>query len=390
MYVRCCTRAYGNSFILESQTNLNSLIFVPIRIFAFQEGCPPRQLSSLECIDALDPAARVWIDVFSEFDEELKLIAKRFPIHELSIEDCLTPGHLPKIEFFDHYTFVITRALKTSALLDDIWKAVSNCKTGNPFARSPEHGLLTRKVAMFISPKFLITYRRFEVPAIESALSYVLLHSPVFETASTDRLAFTVLDILLDRSMKSLNYLDKIIQTAEDQAVISPSSFNPRQLIYLKHQLGALMHIMVSQHFVLNSLTRETFSVTPTVRHYFLSANEASNAATKVVQHQMNTIDGLCETLSAASMVQARRRMIILASIIATVMPLKIITGLFKMHFDFMPLVHNPYGFYLVLTFMLPTAVGSFIIYLRRALKVPFVFRTKGPSVQTVNAAPRD
>ena len=84
-----------------------------------------------------------WIEVIEPTSEELKTLATEFSLHENAVEDCLDPEHLPKIESFDNYWFIISRYFDSEAKRD---------------ADTTQE--LTRKMAAFVGDKFLITIQR--------------------------------------------------------------------------------------------------------------------------------------------------------------------------------------------------------------------------------------
>ncbi len=89
--------------------------------------------------------AFVWLDVVNPTREELADIAGRYSLHPTSVTDCLDPEHLPKFETFDSYTFTILRAWDEQAPAD--------CTTVQE---------VTRKLAIFHGPAFLVTIHRKE------------------------------------------------------------------------------------------------------------------------------------------------------------------------------------------------------------------------------------
>ena len=86
-----------------------------------------------------------WLDVVSPTAEELDAIARAHGLHALAVKDCLDPEHLPKFEPFDGYNFIIIRAFDE--------QSEPTCGTVQE---------LTRKIAIFSAPAFLITIHRTE------------------------------------------------------------------------------------------------------------------------------------------------------------------------------------------------------------------------------------
>src|SRR3954463_8257242 len=89
----------------------------------------------------------VWVDVVDPTPDELADVARLYNLHPTSVEDSLEPEHLPKYERIGSTTFIIVRAIDSAAAGD--------CSTLHE---------LTRKVAIFYGPDFLITIHRTEQP----------------------------------------------------------------------------------------------------------------------------------------------------------------------------------------------------------------------------------
>ena len=89
----------------------------------------------------------IWLDVVDPTREELSELVADYGLHTLSVNDCLDPEHLPKYEVFESHSFVILRAADADA---------------PPTADTVQ--ALTRKIAVFAGPAFLITIHRKDQP----------------------------------------------------------------------------------------------------------------------------------------------------------------------------------------------------------------------------------
>lgn len=89
----------------------------------------------------------LWLDVTNPTGEDLSSLAEHYGLHRKLVEDCMEPAHLPKHEKLGDTTFMIIRAYDEHATPDaDTVQA------------------MTRKIAMFLGNRFLITIHR-EDPA---------------------------------------------------------------------------------------------------------------------------------------------------------------------------------------------------------------------------------
>ena len=88
-----------------------------------------------------------WIDIVNPSLAELQNVATEFSLHATSVQDCLDPDHLPKVEEFEHFLFIITRIYDQEQKSDaDTIQEVS------------------RKIAIFCGKDFIITIHRSEQP----------------------------------------------------------------------------------------------------------------------------------------------------------------------------------------------------------------------------------
>jgi len=93
----------------------------------------------------------VWMDACNPTAEELNDLAARYHLHETSVQDCLEPLHLPKHEKLSDSTFMIVRSY------DENSGAEQDSVQG-----------MTRKLAMFLGDRFLITIHRHDSNYLES------------------------------------------------------------------------------------------------------------------------------------------------------------------------------------------------------------------------------
>src|SRR5215470_19232908 len=57
-----------------------------------------------------DPANTVWFDLCAPDSAELESIREELGLHELAVEDALTPGQRPKIDHYPEHLFLVAYA----------------------------------------------------------------------------------------------------------------------------------------------------------------------------------------------------------------------------------------------------------------------------------------
>src|SRR5690606_18206188 len=87
-----------------------------------------------------------WIDITNPTVEDFAELKIKYNLHEASIKDCIETGHLPKIEEFENYHFLIIRSIP-KILADDSDSLIE----------------VTERISIFYAEDFLITAHRHEI-----------------------------------------------------------------------------------------------------------------------------------------------------------------------------------------------------------------------------------
>lgn len=335
-----------------------------------------RKLDSIEGLKTLQPAETVWVDVAGTDRELMTSVAAHFSLHELSVEDCFTPGHFPKIEDYGQYAFMVLRGLKIGDEIESVWSALLVDPPGNQSdpqrlarrrqSENAEDGKLTRKLAIFLSEKFVITHRRHELPWFEAIVKQILQSPEKFLAQGPDIVAHRFIDALTDRFLHGLNFFEKIIEHVEDILVSSSRESSMSQILELKRALMWLRQIIRDQRVVTSKLAFDlSVPVKSKQRRYFKDIDDHVLEIGNVIDKQIDSVSGVRDAYFASVNIRLNDTMRILAIITTVAAPLNILVGLYGMNFEFMPLLHHQAGFWLMLVLMLTTSI-TMLIYFRR------------------------
>ncbi len=125
-----------------------------------------------------------WLDVVDPTREELSELVADYGLHPLSVNDCLDPEHLPKFEVFEHHTFVILRAVDADA---------------PPPADTVQ--ALTRKLAVFAGPAFVITIHRKDQPWLTALQERGLSNIPLKHATKSEGIQVHLLTQLFNAAL---------------------------------------------------------------------------------------------------------------------------------------------------------------------------------------------
>lgn len=188
-----------------------------------------------EALSALPEGGYIWLNYYNPEKEELMALADKLGIHPLSVEDCMDEKQVPKIEHFPDNTFIIFNAFKYA-----------------------DKTIYIDEVNLFIGRNFLITVSghnsgdRKPLSEIEKIIS----NDPVNSKQGPARLLHKVLDYLVDQKFNALEAVEDDLETAEDQILDNPASFDPADLMRIRKCLQALRKSLFHEHEILVKICR--------------------------------------------------------------------------------------------------------------------------------------
>src|SRR5439155_23601863 len=149
-----------------------------IRSFVFSEGKlagHDLEREALQLVRA-DKGMLLWVDLDHPTEDETKFILETvFQFHPLTIEDCVAPNSLPKVEDYEDYLFIVTHAVD--------------------FSRTEKFN--TTELDLFLGRDFLVTYHTAPLRSVSMMIERVTKNAGV-GPRGPDRIAHTLIDLLVD------------------------------------------------------------------------------------------------------------------------------------------------------------------------------------------------
>lgn len=279
-----------------------------------------------------------WIDITNPTLEDFKELKEKFNLREESIRDCLEVGHLPKIEEFDNYHFLIIRSTR-SKLEED----------------SDSLTEITDRISIFYGNNFVITTHRNNITFLEN----IKRLDPKSRVLASSK---SLVNTLLSEALKSFETLvlgDMSTKLDEyEEIVFLHQKRKPflKKLYYIKRQIDVIRSILVLYKDIVDYFHLPEYKnvYTQDLRDLFYRTSTLYR----------NTSENTAQLLSIYFNIESNHTneiMRILTIISVFFMPLTFIVGVYGMNFDIMPELHWKYGYPIVLGAML---VLSLIIYL--------------------------
>ncbi len=289
-----------------------------------------------------DPRVRLWVDMEAPTEEERALLPAVFHFHPLAVEDCIAETHLPKLDDYGEYLFLVV----------------------HHGARSPETPgtFTTVELNCFLGPRYLVTYHDEPSRTIAEIRRRLRKNSPTL-ARGVDWLLHEILDGVIDNYLPILDDVDEQMAVLERRVLEEPDHAVLTEILSLKRDVMHLKRVAAPQREILHRLGRDPFAVVdPRAQVYF---RDIFDDLVRIADLAEGYREHLTATLGAHLSVVSNRLNTVMKvlTVIATVfMPLTLIAGIYGMNFEWMPELRWQYGYPYALGFM--GAIAALMLYL--------------------------
>jgi magnesium transporter len=283
------------------------------------------------------PENLVWLDFHNEaFDLIEPVLSNVFGFHFLAIDDALQESHVPKIDDWGTYIYMV--------LHEPV------------FLGKEKLEICTNEVDFFIGKNFVVTIHDDIVGSLNK--SWNLCARNPKTTAS--HLLYTIADCFADKSMVIVEEIDDAIEEVEDIAVDKPTTDLLRRILELKRSLLVLRRNLSYQREVLGKLARDSFTaIALSDRIYFRDIYDHYVRLYDISENLRDIVTGTIDIYMSAINRRMNDIMKTLTVFATLFMPLTFLTGFFGMNF-FEPLgLFKTWTGYLVFILCLVLVVGS-------------------------------
>lgn len=299
-----------------------------------------------------------WTDAYAPSKEFLNGIEKNYRIPRSMAKDCLEPDHLPKYEQSGSIHFLILRAYDTESNADS-------------------HSIqeISRKIAIFWGPDFIITLHRKDFPwmqrlrdswaarAQESGATVLplLLEGIVEEAIHSFEPAIdsstTALEQLEDRIIEEGNQAHGASADLLERAYrIRRNAGSLKRLFRLTRELHSpLIRAGEGQNLLLQNLKEDA----ERLYHY---ADDISESVSDLLQLYIS----LTSNHMNESSFKTNEVMRFLTIFSVFFMPLNFIVGVYGMNFEFMPELKHPLGYPAVILGMISVEAMIYVWFRRK------------------------
>ncbi len=325
-----------------------------MEIFAYMEGEKAvRENVSLEDLPKLlaDEKVIIWVDLDIRNAEDLQqaedIYTNVFNFHHLTIEDCREARNQPKVEEFPEYLFFIVHGIKTQT------------NTSN---------FVTKELDGYLGTNFVVTNRNEEFRSIDGVKRQIRLSPRTFQRGAA-YLLHQIFDRLVDMYMPIVDDFDGAINEIEDRVYEMKTGDNAilEEIMDVRRSVARLKRISTRQLDVLYRISHGEFPQIPeNILPFYRDVHDHLLRIYDMEESYRDLVSGLFEIHFSVTANKTNEVMKTLAIFSAIPLPLSVITGVYGMNFENMPLLHTQNGFFITFGFMFIIFGGLIVYFWRR------------------------
>jgi magnesium transporter len=270
-------------------------------------------------LDALDEIIQscqglLWVDFEGTPPEEDEPILRQvFGFHPLAIDDALRETHVPKLDDWESYLYIVLNAVK---ILPD----------------SPGE-IELQELDVFLGKCYMVTHHDQKIRAIDDTL-VAIQKDERFLKNGIDRVLYRLIDELVNNYMPVVEHLDSAIDQAEDEIFSGAAPETLGRIFNFKRTVMQLRRAIGPQREVLNKLARDDYPVIdPRTRVYFRDVYDHLVRMHDIIEGIRDLVSGILDTYLSVVNNRMNDIMKTLTVITTLFMPISFIASFFGMNF---------------------------------------------------------
>lgn len=283
-----------------------------------------------------------WVDIVDPTPAEVERLVREYGLHPEAVADCLDPEHLPKYEKQDGVAFIIVRA----------WDEAS-APTGDSVQA------LTRKVALFAGPEYLVTIHRKPQPYLSELFAECDKEG---HTMPVQELVFRILDAAVITYETPLQRLEEALDNWHQQLFADGPNPPLEELALYKRQAAVYRRMLQSTLLVFQRFTPPGERVHPVCQNLIEDTQSTHSWADELLDEANN----LLQLQFALAAHKTNEVVKVLTVFSAFFMPLTFLVGIYGMNFHNMPELSWVHGYAWAWGLMAVMSVGIWLWFKRK------------------------
>ncbi|MFN2567046.1 MAG: magnesium transporter CorA family protein [Gemmatimonadaceae bacterium] len=303
-----------------------------------------RDLSIAELARVVEQGTgQLWVDIDVGNRYQVALLEKVWAFHPLSVEDALNPNSRVKVEEYPGFLFTVIRGVRLYEETED------------------PYDLETYNLCCYLGRNYVVTVHGGQSPAI-AAVADRLARNPEILGRGAARLMHAILDGAVDAFFPILDQIDDFLDGLERRVFERFEQVVLRDIFAVRRLVVSLRRHLGPQREAFNILTnRPTGFVGPEVQLYFRDVYDHVLRISEALDSYRDLLSGTMESY----LTQVSNRLGAITkglAVIGTVsIPFVVVSGMWGMNFERIPLADAPHGFWWMMILQLVVGLGLLV-----------------------------
>ena len=295
----------------------------------------------------------LWVDIRQEPRETVEpLLSDAFGFHPLAIDDALNETHVPKLDDWGGYLYIVLHGVVDTTL-------------------TPGNELETDEIDIFAGSRYIVTLMDHPIPAVERVWQ-VVQRDPRTLARDAGHLLYRIIDETEGDYLPLLDSIDETLSRIEDEIFAKPEPTLLSEVFSLKRVLLRIRRGIAPQREVINKLARGDFQqFSPEDRMYFRDVYDHLVRLNDILESLRDLVGSALEIYLSVVSNRVNDVLKTLTLITTLFMPLAFISGFFGMNFfqatDLFASWTGRLSFVAVIGLILATPILMYIWIRRRA-----------------------
>jgi magnesium transporter len=288
-----------------------------------------------------------WINIDGLRKQDVEAVCNHYEIHPLIVEDILSVNQRPKMEEPDTGIFCLLNMLYYDAENDSVDQ---------------------EQISIVVGKDYVISFQEDAIRDVFNPLRDKLkLAGSKIRQRGTDYLCYMMLDLIVDNYFAVMEKLSERIEEIEEEV---GRGNNPKALTHitrLRKELIILKRNFAPVRELVNGFLRtESELIEDRTTKYFKDVYDHIVQAIDLVENYRDVIVSVQDLHINNVNLRMNEVMKVMAIVTCLLAPATVIGGIFGMNFESIPYLHNQYGFWAAVSFMLLIPVLMIWIFRKR------------------------
>jgi magnesium transporter len=322
---------------------------IAMKLFAPKNKPFPVKTQKTRTIDMSHQGLR-WIDIVKPTKKEIQLLKDEFDFHELLLEDCLTENQRPKIDEYDDYCFIVLHM---------------------PRYKKELFRLDSEEVDIFIGKNYIITLHEGELKPLTTFTNLCSINEEYrgkFMSQGSAILLYEIIKRLFDYCFPMMDKIGNIIDdinkhvfTDKSKMMLETISMTKMQIINYRMVIKPLRPVIIKLEKIITKYLPEDTEL------YYDDITDKSEQIWNLLENYKEVVESVDNTFASLTNQRINNLMRTFTVIQVVILPMVLVSGLFSMNVEGIPLHTYPLAWWIVFGMIfIPTLAIMLMMFFNR------------------------